>query len=77
MCLSFYTLFQLSLSRGHQTVAIMKHSATLLILFDGLQKVKAKYIVLCLNCPAKFQNARESSCYPACSQSYILAVSIQ
>ena len=48
-----------SLSRDHQTVTIMNHCC---YCFDGLWKVK--YIVLCLNALAKFQNVRETSRRP-------------
>ena len=37
----------------------------LLPLFDGLQKRKAKYIVLCLNASAKLQNLSGASRLPA------------
>ena len=44
-----------SLSRGHQTITIMNYCC---YCFNGLWKVKAKYIVLCLNAFAKLQNAK-------------------
>ena len=60
---------RLSLSRDHQTVAIMNNCC---YCFDGLWKVNGKYIqyailyiVLCLNALIKLQNARGASCYPA------------
>ena len=37
----------------------------LLLLFDGLWKVKAKHIVLCLIASAKFWNAKGASYHPA------------
>ena len=40
----------LSISRDHQTVTIMNHCCHS---FDGFWKVKAKYVVLCLNALAK------------------------
>ena len=55
----------------------------LLLLFDGLWKVKAKYIVLCLNASAKLQNVRGASCPPALIgnwldlKPHVLALSIQ
>ena len=47
-----------SLSRGHQTVTIMNHCC---YCFNDLWKVKAKYMVLCLNAFAKLLNAKRES----------------
>ena len=44
-----------SFSRSHQTVTAI----------DGLSKVKAKYIVLCLNALAKFRKVRGVCHHPA------------
>ena len=44
-----------SLSSDRRTVTILNHCCCC---FNGLWKVKAKYIVLCLNALAKLQNAR-------------------
>ena len=38
---------------------------SLFLLSDGFGKVKAKYIALYLNSPAKFQKAKEASYHPA------------
>ena len=47
-----------SLSSAHETVAIMNHCC---YCFDGLWKVKVKYIILCLNAFAKLRSAKETS----------------
>ena len=39
------------------------NNGSLLFLLDGLWKVKAEYIVLCLNGSAKFQNTSRASCH--------------
>ena len=51
------------LSRGHQTITltIINHCC---YRFDGLWKVKHKYIVLCLNVFAKLHNERGISLHP-------------
>ena len=41
------------------------NNVSFLLLFDGLWKVKAKYIVLCLNASAKFRNVKGTSYDPA------------
>ena len=51
-----------SLFIDHQTVTIMNQCC---YLFDGLWKVKAKYIVLYLNTLAKLQKAKGASRHPA------------
>ena len=47
-----------SLSKNHQRVAVMNHC---FYCFDGFWKVKAKYIVLCLNALAKLKNVTGTS----------------
>ena len=47
--------------RGYQTITTMNHCCCC---FNGLWKVKTKYIVLCLNVFAKLQKAIEASCHP-------------
>ena len=51
-----------SLSRGHETVTMTMNYCC--YCFDGLWKVKAKYIVLCSNALAKWQNATGTSHHP-------------
>ena len=51
----------LSFSKDHQNGS---NKELLLLLSDSLWKVKAKYIVLCLNASANFQNANIVSHYP-------------
>ena len=51
-----------SLSGGHQTVTMIMNSCC--YCFNGLWKVKVKYIVLCSNAFAKLQNARGTSRHP-------------
>ena len=54
LCLSSYTIL------SHFTFQKTSSSnELLLLLFDGLWKVKVKYIVLFLNASVKFQNARK------------------
>ena len=50
------------LSRGHQTVTMIMNYCC--YCFDGLWKVKPKYIVLCSNALAKLQNVRGTSRHP-------------
>ena len=56
-----------SLSRDHETVTIMNHCC---YCFDGLGRMKTKYIVLCWNALAKQQNARGASATPALMINY-------
>ena len=59
---SFYTTYQ---DFTFQRPSNKSNDESLLLLFDGLQKVMAKYIVLCLMASAKFQNVKGASYQPA------------
>ena len=41
------------------------NNKSLFLLFHGLWKMKAEYIILCLNTSAKFRNAKGASYHPA------------
>ena len=65
-----------------QKTSNSSNNKLLLLLFDGLWKMKAKYIVLCLNASAKLQNPSGVSRLPALigncwTWSHVLALSIQ
>ena len=59
---SFYATYQ---DFTFQRPSDSSNNESLLLLFDGLQKVMAKYIVLCLMASAKFQNVKGASYQPA------------
>ena len=50
-----------SLSRGYRQVTIINHCCNC---FDGIWKVKVKFIVFCLNAFAKLQIAKRGSRHP-------------
>lgn len=62
LCFSFYATYQ---DFTFQRPSDSSNNESLLLLFDGLQKVMAKYIVLCLMASAKFQNVKGTSYQPA------------
>ena len=62
LCFSSYTMYPyLTFQRPSNS----NNNESLLFLFNDLWKVKAKYKVLCLNCLAKFCNAKGPSYHPA------------
>ena len=57
-----------------QKLSNSNNNESFLLLFDGLWKVKAKYIVLCLNALAKLRNAKGASYHPVLMGNTLLLV---
>ena len=60
MFVFLYNIYGLPFTEFQKT-SNSNNNKLLLLLFDGLWKMNAKYIALCLNASAKLQNLREAS----------------